>query len=159
MFFTTITALTSLTTLAFAAPTPYRNAPSGINNGTFYIYSSTGGAEPKALNVALINANDNGFYINGLPTRTYCPNTVNDCPDGNVTVLATSGSGTVSMDVQVPGGQQVYIAPDGSLNYTTANSASKPTGSIQTGFKYVSDYGENTFGSLQFSQDLSLIHI
>jgi len=36
--------------------------------------------------------------------------------------------------VEVPGGQQVYVAPDGALSYTQAHSASYPPGSQFGGF-------------------------
>lgn len=39
-------------------------------------------------------------------------------------------------DVVVPGGQQIYIRPNGALSYTQAHSAFKPVGSIETGFTY-----------------------
>lgn len=155
MLFTTATALSALSALAIAAPTPVRhqNVQRSTNNGTFFLYSSTGGAAgaPAALDGAIISANNYGFYIDGPPTASFCPDTVSDCPPGNTTVLGTSGTGTVYMNTEVPGGQFVYISPDGSLNYTIAHSGFMPTGSLTKGFKYVSDYGENTFGSLDFN--------
>jgi hypothetical protein len=38
-------------------------------------------------------------------------------------------------DVEVPGGQQVYVGPDGALSFTMAHSADIPPGSLDTGFK------------------------
>lgn len=163
MLFATVAALSSLSALALAAPTPrtHQNSARSTNNGTLYLYSSTGGAEPTALNGAVINANSNGFYINGLPTGSYCPYTPSACPAGNTTVLSASGTGSLAMDVEVPGGQQVYISPDGSLNYTTGPLPDSTTGAgytprgIYVGWTYTSDYGEYTFGSLTFSQNSS----
>ncbi|RWA14115.1 hypothetical protein EKO27_g976 [Xylaria grammica] len=69
-----------------------------------------------------INATGGKFYIN-RDTSTYCPEGVSglDC-------TAYSGSGT-SFAIG-----NVYVAPDGSLSYTQAHSASMPSGSIVTGF-------------------------
>ncbi|KAF2147290.1 uncharacterized protein K452DRAFT_217519 [Aplosporella prunicola CBS 121167] len=74
------------------------------------------------------------FWV-GKDTESYCPeaSVPIDCPPGNVTAFV-GGEGTLSMDVEVPGGQQVYIAPTGELKVTQAHSASMPEGSIQDGF-------------------------
>ncbi|GAW15475.1 hypothetical protein ANO14919_048860 [Xylariales sp. No.14919] len=85
-----------------------------------------------------INATGGKFYIN-RDTSTYCPEGVSglDCTafSGSGTSFAIgNGTTTMSLDVTVPGGQQVYVAPDGSLSYTQAHSASMPPGSIVTGF-------------------------
>ena len=37
-------------------------------------------------------------------------------------------------DVEVPGGQQIYLAPNGYISFTAAHSISYPTGSIFAGF-------------------------
>ncbi|RYC61580.1 hypothetical protein CHU98_g4635 [Xylaria longipes] len=108
-----------------------------------------------------INASGGKFYIN-RNTSTYCPDGVSglNCSafSGTGTTLVTgSSTTTMSLDVTVPGGQQgkylnrfisaetlgsassltpptVYIAPDGSLSYTQAHSASMPANSIVVGF-------------------------
>ncbi|KAI4863313.1 hypothetical protein F4820DRAFT_427303 [Hypoxylon rubiginosum] len=83
-----------------------------------------------------INASGGKFWVN-KDTSAYCPDGIEglDCTlyPGSRTVFA-GGNNTVSLDVSVPGGQQVYVAPDGSLSYTTAHSAFMPNGSIVTGF-------------------------
>ncbi|KAI3340904.1 hypothetical protein F4824DRAFT_449926 [Ustulina deusta] len=85
-----------------------------------------------------INASGGKFYIN-RNTSTYCPDGVSglDCSlySGSQTIFAIgNGTTTMSLDVTVPGGQQIYIAPDGSLSYTQAHSAYIPAGSTITGF-------------------------
>ncbi|KAI1125614.1 hypothetical protein F5Y10DRAFT_226818 [Nemania abortiva] len=85
-----------------------------------------------------INASGGKFYIN-RNTSTYCPEGVSglDCSlyAGSGTTFVTSNeTTTMSLVVTVPGGQQVYVAPDGSLSYTQAHSAYIPEGSIITGF-------------------------
>ncbi|KAI0012655.1 hypothetical protein F4779DRAFT_567473 [Xylariaceae sp. FL0662B] len=83
-----------------------------------------------------INASGGKFWIN-KDAAAYCPGSIDglDCSayPGSKTVFA-GGNGTLSLDVAVPGGQQVYIAPDGSLSYTVPHSAQMPEGSITTGF-------------------------
>ncbi|KAI1809012.1 hypothetical protein GGS20DRAFT_468080 [Poronia punctata] len=85
-----------------------------------------------------LNARGGKFYVNedGNP---YCPDGVAslDCSqfNGRETNLVVGGdTGTASLDVTVPGGQQVYLAPDGSLSFTQAHSAYIPEGSTISGF-------------------------
>ncbi|KAH0282609.1 hypothetical protein M436DRAFT_38143 [Aureobasidium namibiae CBS 147.97] len=69
------------------------------------------------IHLSAINANANSFYLN-KPTSSYCPNTtVSSCPEGKYTYF-TPGNTTLSLAVEVPGGQRVYVAQDGSLGYT-----------------------------------------
>ncbi|KKK17203.1 hypothetical protein AOCH_006970 [Aspergillus ochraceoroseus] len=62
------------------------------------------------------------FWLGGEP-GTYCPLT-SGCPPGNMTVLAGNGG---SLSVVVPGGQQIYVSPEGALKFTQAHSAYIPT--------------------------------
>tara|TARA_R110002003_G_scaffold63_7_gene5852 strand:+ start:13686 stop:14000 length:315 start_codon:yes stop_codon:yes gene_type:complete len=64
-------------------------------------------------------------------------------------VLA-GGEKTLSLGVIVPGGQQVYVAPDGALSYTQAHSAYIPTGSIVDGFSREYPAAGQQFGYLNF---------
>ncbi|KAI1454245.1 hypothetical protein F4805DRAFT_328731 [Annulohypoxylon moriforme] len=83
-----------------------------------------------------INANNGKFWIN-KDTTAECPDNIEglDCSayPGTDTVFG-GGNGTISLNVGVPGGQQVYIAEDGSLSYTIPHSGALPNGSIATGF-------------------------
>jgi len=71
----------------------------------------------------------------GGSTESYCPSQVApNCPPGTVTALVASGNnGPFSMDVEVPGGQLLYLNPYWDLAYTQAHSAYIPSGSITTG--------------------------
>ncbi|KAI1755747.1 hypothetical protein F4782DRAFT_366816 [Xylaria castorea] len=85
-----------------------------------------------------INASGGKFYIN-RNTSTYCPDGVSglDCSlysGTGTTLVIGNGTTTMSLSVSVPGGQQVYVAPDGSLSYTQAHSAAMPANSTVTGF-------------------------
>ncbi|KAI0808872.1 hypothetical protein GGR55DRAFT_189171 [Xylaria sp. FL0064] len=133
----TILALLACSAGALAASIPAQDASS--------VTFITGAWRTDEKDIAFlgppINASGGKFYVNRA-TSTYCPAGVSglDCSqyEGKDTtfVLGTEAT-TMSLDVSVPGGQQVYIAPDGSLSYTQAHSAYIPPGSIVTGFSRV----------------------
>ncbi|KAJ5892256.1 uncharacterized protein N7473_008484 [Penicillium subrubescens] len=77
------------------------------------------------IHYAQLNAAGQKFWLGGQ-TSSYCPEQVQNCPPGNQTILAPGGN---SLDVEVPGGQQVYVDPTGALSFTQAHSASIPAGS------------------------------
>ncbi|KAF2876777.1 hypothetical protein BDV95DRAFT_590829 [Massariosphaeria phaeospora] len=110
---------------------------------------STRSASP--VHFRTLTARGGKFFLGGGPPSSYCPPEVGDaCPSGNSTVLA-GGVGTLSLGVVVPGGQQVYVAPDGTLSYTAPHSAWKPDGSVVDGWNKTE--GEN-FGNLAFEGGL-----
>ncbi|KAI2621497.1 hypothetical protein GGS26DRAFT_266140 [Hypomontagnella submonticulosa] len=83
-----------------------------------------------------ISANGGKFYVH-KETSAYCPGDVEglDCSvyPGSKTVF-TGGNNTLFLSVGVPGGQQVYVAADGSLSYTIPHSGALPEGANATGF-------------------------
>ncbi|KAK3944340.1 carbohydrate-binding module family 52 protein [Diplogelasinospora grovesii] len=80
-----------------------------------------------------ITASGQHWSIGGV-TGSYCPTQVGSaCPKGDITAIVSSG-GSAAMDVEVPGGQLVYLDPFWNVGYTQAHSASIPSGSITTGF-------------------------
>ncbi|PGG98431.1 hypothetical protein AJ79_08871 [Helicocarpus griseus UAMH5409] len=86
------------------------------------------------------------FMLGGEPS-TYCPQPpVEECPPGKITVVAGAGP-TSSLNVMVPGGQQIYVEPTGALGFTQAHSAQIPEGSLTTGFKFTpgDQFGHWTF--------------
>jgi hypothetical protein len=102
------------------------------------------------IHLQTLTARGGKFYLGGGPPSSYCPPNVADaCPPGNTTVLA-GGDNTLSLGVVVPGGQQVYIAPDGSLSYTQPHSVFMPEGSIQTGFSRTAPVNDQAFGYLNY---------
>jgi len=70
-------------------------------------------------------------------TAAYCPVAQvgsDACPPGRTTSFV-AGDGRVSMNVMVPGGQQVYLdAQQWTMGYTQAHSAYVPPGSLREGF-------------------------
>jgi hypothetical protein len=59
--------------------------------------------------------------------------------------------GTLSLGVNVPGGQQVYIASDGEMSYTSAHSANIPGDAVRDGW---SKTGCDNSGKLSFKGGL-----
>ncbi|KAI0385298.1 hypothetical protein F5Y04DRAFT_291960 [Hypomontagnella monticulosa] len=84
----------------------------------------------------LINAHNGKFWINTNVT-SYCPSDIDglDCAayPGTETIFV-QGNGTLFLNVGIPGGQQVYVAEDGSLSYTVPHSGAIPPGANVTGF-------------------------
>jgi len=110
---------------------------------------STRSASP--VHLLPLTARGGKFYLGGSGPSSYCPPNVADaCPPGTDTTLA-GGDQYLSLGVVVPGGQQVYVAPDGSLSYTAPHSAYIPEGSVRDG--WTKTEGEN-FGNLAFKNGL-----
>lgn len=148
-------AFTSLLTTALAAsscaaaPAPSSTpTPTPDTNGYFGVISARS-ASP--IHLLPLTARGGKFYLGGPGPSSYCPvEQVGDaCPAGNSTVLV-GGNGGLSLGVIVPGGQQVYVAPDGSLSYTVAHSAYIPVGSISDQFSRDAPAEGQQFGYLHF---------
>ncbi|KAM0558011.1 hypothetical protein ACHAPJ_005178 [Fusarium lateritium] len=85
------------------------------------------------IHARLINARNRAFIIGASEPSTFCDlHNATDCPagtstqvDGNMTSLAAA----------VPGGQFIFIAPDGIISYPSAHSALRPPGSQMGGFR------------------------
>ncbi|KAI0192776.1 hypothetical protein F4808DRAFT_442742 [Astrocystis sublimbata] len=123
-----VLSLIALPAVALAASIPRQE-----NTGSF----SASVVEDISPAGTTINASGGKFYISETAS-TYCPEGTEglDCADyaGTGTTFAVSGATTLSLDVTVPGGQQVYVAPDGALSYTQAHSAAIPADSVLIGF-------------------------
>ena len=132
------------------APSASASTTPSVDNGYFGVISSRS-ASP--IHLLSLTARGGKFYLGGGPPSSYCPaETIGaeNCPAGNTTVLV-GGTKTLSLGVVVPGGQQVYVAPDGSLSYTGAHSAYIPAGSIIDGFSKEAPTGGAQFGYLSFT--------
>jgi hypothetical protein len=84
-----------------------------------------------------VSASGFSFWL-GKDTASYCPlSPASACPPGTNTVFArdtSSQATTLGLAVNVPGGQQVYVAKNGALGYTQAHSGLIPKGAVTTGF-------------------------
>jgi len=77
-----------------------------------------------------IAARDHALWVGG-PTESYCPfsgQPQNQCPPGDVAAFLFNNK-RVGMDTDVPGGQDLFIAPNGRVKYTKAHSNFMPPGS------------------------------
>jgi hypothetical protein len=140
-----LTALVSaVSAQSSSATAPAAPAPTG-----YFSVISARSASP--IHLQPLTARGGKFYLGGGPPSSYCPveQVGSACPSGNATVLA-GGDKTLSMGVIVPGGQEVYIAPDGSMSYTQAHSAFVPEGSVRDQFSREAPQGSNSFGYLNF---------
>ncbi|KAJ5724563.1 hypothetical protein N7493_006291 [Penicillium malachiteum] len=121
----TVVAAIALPLLAAAAPAAQASIPPSF--GVMAVRSGS------PIHYAQMNAAGQKFWLGGS-TSSYCPSIDGIvCPPGNQTVFASGGN---AMDVEVPGGQQVYVDPTGALSFTQAHSASIPAGSAVGGLIY-----------------------
>lgn len=61
------------------------------------------------------------------------------------------------MDVEVPGGQQVYVTPSGTFGYTEAHSAALPADALLTGWQYTPAASVNSVGTLKFANGTGFV--
>ncbi|CAG8327267.1 unnamed protein product [Penicillium salamii] len=137
------TAALALPLLAAAAPAS--EPTSNPNFGVMAVRSAS------PIHYLQMNAAGQKFYLGG-ETASYCPDQVPQCPPGKETIFTPGGS---SLDVNVPGGQQVYVDPNGALSFTQAHSANIPAGSAIGPFVYSPDkpwahYSFNGWGASGF---------
>ncbi|KAI9639981.1 hypothetical protein NHQ30_011650 [Ciborinia camelliae] len=97
------------------------------------------------LQAQSINAVDGHLWI-GKNTSSYCP-LKSGCPAGNITTF-TAGNQTLHMNVEVPGGQQVYINTTAAISFTAPHSAETFDG-LTTGWNYTAGEG-SSLGRLTF---------
>ncbi|KAL5392757.1 hypothetical protein DPSP01_000457 [Paraphaeosphaeria sporulosa] len=122
---------------------------------TYFGVISSRSASP--IHLLPLQANGGKFFLGGTASG-YCPSeAIGDetCAHypGNSTTFA-GGDVSLSLGVVVPGGQQVYVAPDGTLSYTQAHSAFVPEGSVRTGWNKTERNDGSNLGSLSFEGGL-----
>jgi hypothetical protein len=125
------TIFTTLVSILPAIALPTVNTTNPSSFGGLAIHSGS------LIHLSAINANANSFYLN-KPTASSCPNTtVSSCPPGKYTYFTTPTNSTLSLAVQVPGGQRVYVAQDGSLGYTIPHGSVSGNQTVTyTGFEF-----------------------
>ncbi|GES58098.1 hypothetical protein ATEIFO6365_0004024900 [Aspergillus terreus] len=109
----------SLLALAAASPAERRQSSDAFSLNIRWSNSPLSGS---------LNANGGSFWT-GKPTSSYCPDTVPQCKTVNATSFTVQDD-KVFLNAAVPGGQQVYVSPQGQLTYTQPHSAYIPTGSL-----------------------------
>jgi hypothetical protein len=136
--------LTATSSAVYSTPTP-----PAVKNGYFGVISSRS-ASP--IHLRSLTARGGKFYLGGGPPSSYCPIEIvgaENCPSGDTTILE-GGDSRLSLGVVVPGGQQVYVGPDGALSYTVAHSSYIPEGSDSTSFRRTTPANGNAFGYLNY---------
>ncbi|KAL6699508.1 hypothetical protein J3F84DRAFT_361008 [Trichoderma pleuroticola] len=84
------------------------------------------------LNGKVINARDRSFIIGAQSPSTRCGlHDPAQCPAGDSTLVNSDMSFLASA---APGGQFIYVAPDGSISYPPAHSSLRPPGAQIGGF-------------------------
>ncbi|MCJ1248661.1 hypothetical protein MMC30_005879 [Trapelia coarctata] len=127
---TTTTTTTTTTASSTAAPT----------NTPFTVISARSGSPVHLIPMEAYNRN----ITLGLGPSSYCPNPNLHCPPGTTTTFI------VNDDVDVPGGQLLYVTARGALSYTAPHSGAIPPGAVSTGFVYEPgpSYGHFSFSGL-----------
>ncbi|CAD6451142.1 e1fc85cf-5ef4-4346-a26b-94f37f8592a4 [Sclerotinia trifoliorum] len=119
-------------------------------SGSFGLVSIRSGTD---LQSQAINAFQGGLWIGKEPS-SYCPFT-EGCPDGKYTSFVAGAETSLSLNTEVPGGQQVYVAKNYAVSYTEPHSANTFGGKL-TGFNYTAGVG-STLGSLSYNGDYGFI--
>ncbi|PBP18281.1 hypothetical protein BUE80_DR011004 [Diplocarpon rosae] len=176
---TKIALLSALASLAAAAPAPAPTSPAAEcttepDPNVFSGFASRSGSDIQGFSV---NARSQKFNLNN-GTDTYCPEGIVDCSQaGNSTVFAFSssnnkyvlappamipsrrrvnpkeladGRNSLYLKAAVAGGQQVYVAEDGSLSFKGAHSAYIAPPRVAGPFEYTPALADGTSGSLTF---------
>ncbi|KAF5002503.1 hypothetical protein FGRMN_328 [Fusarium graminum] len=85
------------------------------------------------IHARVINARNRAFVIGASKPSTFCGlDHATDCPDGTSTQVDGNMTGLAAA---VPGGQFIFVAPDGIISYPIAHSAMRPPGSRMGGFR------------------------
>ena len=137
----TFASLFAASGLAMAIAAPFEPRQSVPTTVSLIALSSNAALQGQA-----VNASGNQFFV-GAPSGIYCPVPAPDCAGFSNTTTIAVGGGTASMYDEVPGGQNVYVAQNGQLSFTTAHEEGIfPEGSYTEGFSIE----PTDFGGYQF---------
>ena len=128
------------------------------------------------IHLSSINASGNKFWI-GKDTTTFCPvidglncsqfkniTAFTQASDSDFLGLVSTNSSlqtgircprktnfSISQNTEVPGGQSVYVGPNGALSFTVAHSAFTPAGSSYESFNATVNASASGLGSLTYN--------
>ncbi|KAF9884876.1 hypothetical protein FE257_000943 [Aspergillus nanangensis] len=132
MHFKSLTLATLLSAVS-ALPSSNNNQHAARQTSNSFTVMAARSASP--IHFLPLNARGSHFWLGGK-TTSYCPDEVTEmggqCPPGDVTGIA----GQSSLDVMVPGGQQIYVDNHGALTFTIPHSGYIPPGSSVGPFEY-----------------------
>ncbi|RTE76426.1 hypothetical protein BHE90_009117 [Fusarium euwallaceae] len=87
----------------------------------------------EEIHARVINARDKAFVIGASMPGTFCGlDNTTECPAGTSTQVDER---MTALAAAVPGGQFIFVAPDGTISYPSAHSALRPPGSKVGGFQ------------------------
>ncbi|EIN06515.1 hypothetical protein PUNSTDRAFT_121701 [Punctularia strigosozonata HHB-11173 SS5] len=94
----------------------------------------------------------NGSLWIGAPTSSLCPSPIppEDCAPGTSTAFV-GGQPALGLDVEVPGGQAVFVQSNGQLGFTQAHVPVIPDGATLTGFSWEAIESDEGLGQLSTS--------
>ncbi|CAI7645928.1 unnamed protein product [Penicillium glandicola] len=127
-------AILALTPLVAAIP----GSKQASSDASFSVIAAR---SASAIHLEPLNAAGSYFWLGGN-AQTYSP--IPGIPDTNDTVIANGHF----LDVEVPGGQAIYVDDKGALRFTSPHSAYEPTGSSDGPFVYTPGA---SFGRWSFS--------
>lgn len=104
--------------------------PGSKNQSSNDPFSVISARSASPIHLQPLNAAGSYFWLGGN-AQTYSP--VPGIPETNQTVI----TGGHFLDVQVPGGQAIYVDPKGALRFTVPHSAYEPAGSSDGPFTYI----------------------
>ncbi|KAF4447901.1 hypothetical protein FALBO_16887 [Fusarium albosuccineum] len=99
---------------------------------TYYTMSVHAPSVPE-IHGRVINARNKSFIIGASLPSTFCDlDNTKDCPDGTSTQVDHK---MTALAAAVPGGQFIFVSPDGNISYPSAHSSLRPPGSKIGGFR------------------------
>ncbi|KAJ5663247.1 hypothetical protein N7507_003978 [Penicillium longicatenatum] len=141
-----ISALLSIIPLVAALPgSRVGTTKAKDSNAPFGVTAARSGSP---IHFLPLTASGSHFFLGGK-SSTYCPSEVVPGCAGrtNETIIY----GQSALDVVVPGGQSIYVAPSGALSFTTPHSGYIPAGSSQGPFEYTPGASGNPLGTWTYS--------
>ncbi|KAI0016790.1 hypothetical protein F4780DRAFT_782929 [Xylariomycetidae sp. FL0641] len=95
---------------------------------TYFVAMFAPGTE---IHGAHLQAAGSAFYTGLSRPSTFCPPSVKSCPEVHGTLVY---DGMAGMAVAVPGGQKIYVRPDGKVEFAQAQKELIPAGSFIGGW-------------------------
>ncbi|KAM5341555.1 hypothetical protein ACJ41O_014586 [Fusarium nematophilum] len=100
---------------------------------TAYYTMSVYAPSTPQVHARVINARNKAFIIGASKPSTFCDlDDAKNCPAGTSTQVDEQ---MTALAAAVPGGQFIFVGPDGIISYSSAHSALRPPGSQVGGFR------------------------
>lgn len=130
---------------AFSTAVPTTKRATSLTFAAITVHSGNSDVHLRSLSAS------HGFIYIGQPSSAYCPSDINCAAYSNDTILSYSPTHTtLSLDVAVAGGQQVYVSATGALGFTQAHASSVPNDSYIGPWQYNPQSEPGSVGTLTF---------